>query len=129
MKFYNYFSNEQELKNYLQGKFSGKGIYFDPDEFQAKETLRSKLRLYSRNDKLLFYLSPQNKKTLYFTKPISEISNIKEDFCEFQANHQLIVKIQAMTKKRLHIHISSNQSKIHTIYISGILSRSFFHFV
>ena len=126
MKFYNYFSDKNELSSYLEGNFSGKGIYFNPDEFQKKETLRSKLELSSKNGEMIFHLKSKKNESLNFKTDIGEISEIKEDICEFFSNKNLLVQIQAMTEDRMHIHISCKKNGMNIIYISGILNRNKF---
>ncbi len=126
MKFYNYFSEQNELEKYLEGNFSGIGIYFDPDEFEKKETLRSKLKMSAKNGELKFHLNPKKQKPLFFSKLIREISILKEDFCEFQTENNISIKIQAMTKNKMHIHIFGCKNDMNIIYISGVINRNRF---
>ena len=125
MKFYNYFSNTDELKNYLKGIFQGKGVYFDPNEFQKKETLRSALKLSYNSTEIFFHLKI-TKKIEKFKIDINHITDIKEDFCKFSTENNLDIQIQAMTENKLHIHISGNKNGMKIIYISGILYRKRF---
>ncbi|MBE7410968.1 MAG: hypothetical protein HS129_02725 [Leptospiraceae bacterium] len=126
MKFYNYFSDQSELLIYLNGIFSGKGIYFHPDEFKKKETLRSNLKIYSKDKMLTFRLYAKNKKSFNFQIHASEILDIREDICKFQTKG-FKVQIQAMTEDKVHVHVCGDEGDfLNIIYISGILTRNKF---
>ncbi len=128
MKFYNYFSERNELSRYVEGKFSGKGIYFDPSEFQKKETLRSKLKLFSKSGKMKFSLKAKNSRPIQFVSNVENILNIKEDICDFFSNRNFSIQIQAMTTNKIHIHISEKINGITNIHFSGILNKKKFLF-